>query len=243
MPYYKTVGIVLRRTNFGEADRILTLLTPEGKLRVVAKGVRRIKSRLAGHLELFGEVSIMCAKGRNLDIITSARLIGSAESLNRDYSGLAKAFLFAEMIDRLVDESMPHQELYDQFKTVLGRLIEDGANAQLELLFKLQLLATLGYRPQLDGCTICHSRSADQAYYLSAQVGGIVDAGCRPVDSNAMSLSQIKLWRLILTQPLSKIQQLTGAMEAAVASLPLCDDFYDYTFGKRFHSSQFLSAA
>src|SRR5438045_828289 len=105
MAFYKTTGIVLRRMNLGEADRIITILTRDhGKVRAVAKGVRRIKSRMAGHLELFGAVELMFAEGRNLDIITSARLMRSAELLSDTPKTLGYAFLLTEMLDRLIDE-------------------------------------------------------------------------------------------------------------------------------------------
>ena len=70
-PSYLTKGIVIGRTNFGEADRIVRFFTPDrGKLSAIAKGIRKIKSRSGGHLELFGEVSLMLATGRGLDIVT-----------------------------------------------------------------------------------------------------------------------------------------------------------------------------
>src|ERR687885_415233 len=82
---YRTEAIILRRSDFGEADRILTLYTPRyGKRRAIAKGVRKTTSRLAGHVELFTRVQLRLAEGRNLDIVTQAQIIAPYRALRED---------------------------------------------------------------------------------------------------------------------------------------------------------------
>ncbi|MBW3538260.1 DNA repair protein RecO [Candidatus Parcubacteria bacterium] len=239
MAYYKTAGIVLRRTNLGEADRIVTFITPEfGKLRAVARGVRRIKSRLAGHLELFGEVQLMLATGRSLDVITSARLERSAEAISGDYGRLSASYLFAEMIDRLAGEGHPQPQLYDCARSSYAELVGRGADGLLELWFKLRLASVLGYRPHLDSCTLCREQAGEE-YWFSCEAGGIVCRSCSTT-RRPLSPNQIKLWRLLLDHPLEPVRRVQGAAAAAAASLAVCDEFYDYTFGKRFKSSQLL---
>ncbi|HSH31825.1 MAG TPA: DNA repair protein RecO [Candidatus Saccharimonadales bacterium] len=243
MAYYQTVGIVLRRTNLGEADRIITFLAPElGKVRAVARGVRRIKSRLAGHLELFGEVDLMLAEGRSLDVITSARLQRPAEAMASDYGRLAAGYMLAEMLDRLVGEGAAGRELYESTRAGYLDLINQGASQLLELWFKLRLASALGYRPQLNRCTLCQGQPASQAYFFSSEAGGIVDGSCASSRRHPMTPNQIKLWRLLLVAPLERVRRLEGAAEAAAASLGTCDAFYDYTFGRRFTSSQLLGS-
>jgi DNA repair protein RecO (recombination protein O) len=244
MSYYKTEGIVLRRTNLGEADRIITFLTPDhGKLKAVAKGVRRIKSRMAGHLELFSRVNLMLATGRNLDIITSARLADAVNANPADYNNVSYGYLFAEMLDRLLDEGVENTELYQTVQTAYAHLAASGPSALLELAFKLRLLNGLGYHPYLDGCTVCHTATSDVDYYFSLSAGGIVDANCVIDRSHPLSLNQIKLWRLILAHPLEQVKGLTGAEAEAATTLLLANDFYDYTFGKRFISQELLGHA
>jgi DNA repair protein RecO (recombination protein O) len=244
MASYKTTGIVLRRSNFGEADRIVTFLTPDrGKIRVVAKGVRRIKSRMAGHLELFNTVEIMLAEGRNLDIITSARLQRSADAIVQDYERMGHGYLFAEMVDRLVEDDHAHPELFDQLDVVYQRLGEEGINVLTELHFKLNLLDTLGYRPHLEACAVCHNHDETQTYYISPAAGGMVCANCTSLRSLPMTSNHIKLWRLALNHPVDQLAVVKDAGVLAQETMPAVDEFYDYTFGKRFKSQQFLTRA
>src|SRR6266545_1847942 len=78
---YRTEAVIIRRADFGEADRVLTLITPQGKRRVVAKGARKTTSRLAGHIELFTHATLLLAVGRNLDIVTQSVILHSFQTL------------------------------------------------------------------------------------------------------------------------------------------------------------------
>ncbi len=241
MSQVKTEGIVLRRSNFGEADRVITFLTPDrGKVRAVAKGVRRIKSRMAGHLELFGSVEIMLASGRNLDVITSARLTRSADSILADYERVGYGYLFAEMTDRLLEDEQSHPELYASLTESYEYLAEQGVDRLVELFFKLRLLDALGYWPHLSNCTVCHQEITEQ-FYFAPIAGGVVDAGCTTDRSLPMSVNQIKLWRLVLSNPLDKLRKIAQVQALAEETLAHCHEFYDYTFGKRFRTHQFLA--
>jgi DNA repair protein RecO (recombination protein O) len=243
MAYYKTEGIVLRRTNLGEADRIITFLTPDhGKLKAVAKGVRRIKSRMAGHLELFGHVNLMLATGKNLDVITSARLSKSADNITSDFDRVSYGYLYAEMIDRLLDEGVENPELYRQVSEVFGLLGDHGSDGLLELGFKLKLLGALGYRPHLGGCTNCHREDASVDYFFSLSGGGLTCSDHATDRTKRLSHNQIKLWRLLLDHNIEQIRQLTGSVAEAAQTLAIINEFYDYTFGKRFTAQEMIGS-
>lgn len=240
MAIYPTSGIIIGRHNVGEADRIIVVLTPErGVIRGVARGVRKIKSRLAGHLELFCESELMLAEGRNLDVITSARLIRHLDIAD-DYDRMRLAYLCAEMVNRLGTDSGHHEGLYALLSAAYAGLA-DGADATLELWFKLRLLDCLGYRPELRGCMICQANGGEHEYLFNVELGGLVDLGCSTPGNHALTHDQIKLWRLMLERPLATVRGLDGAELLAVATLPVCNEFYDYTFGKRFRSSEVLT--
>jgi DNA repair protein RecO (recombination protein O) len=241
MATYSTRAIIIGRHNFGEADRVVVLLTPDrGVIRGVAKGVRKIKGRLAGHLELFSESDIMLAEGRNLDVVTSARLVRHL-AVGDDYDRMRLAYLVAEMVNRLSSEEEPHPGLYDLVRDVYEELAVGAPDATLELWFKLRLLDRLGYRPGLDDCMICHTAAADRKYAFNVELGGIVDAGCSTPGNVALTQEQIKLWRLMLANPLGAVRRVEAAGALATATLPVCNQFYDYTFGKRFRSSEVLT--
>jgi len=234
-PSYATKGIIIGRTNFGEADRMVRFFTPDrGKVSAVAKGIRRIKSRAGGHLELFGEVSLMLARGRNLDVVTSARLLWYPHQLTGDYDRLGLAFAIAVAVDRLTEPDQATPALYTVIREALGALDEGGATTLIELWFKLRLLDTLGYRPELGGCTVCGQNAADITYAFSPERGGIVCASdTSPLDT-VMSASQIKFWRLLSDYPFATIAHVAGATELATATLSLCDGFFEHHLGRAF---------
>jgi len=236
MASYQTTGIVIGRTNFGEADRVIRLLTPDhGKLSAVAKGVRKIKSKSGGHLELFGEVKLVLATGRNLDVITSARLAWYPHSLALDYSRLGLAYAFASMMDRLAQEHHEQPELYRHLQEAL-RCIEEGATGPLiELWFKLRLLNVAGYRPELMQCVICGQASDNLVYQFDAARGGIVCPADAAATSRPIDTRTIKLWRLLSDHPYATVRQIQEAEGLATASLLLCDEFYEHHIGKAFH--------
>ncbi len=120
---YRTHAVVLRRHNIGEADRVLTLFTPtHGKVRAVAKGVRRLKSRLAGHVELFSRVDVLLAHGRSLDIVTQAEVRDPFLSLRDDLWKAAYASYVAELVDRFAEERHEGPESRVLFDVLVGAL-------------------------------------------------------------------------------------------------------------------------
>lgn len=240
MPIYKTSGLVLKRTNLGEADRIITFFTPDyGKLKAVARGVRKIRSRQAGHLELFCEVDLMLAVGRNLDVVASARLLKHYSGVSSDYSHLRLGYLMAEMTDKLTGERSPQPAILELLRKSYQVLDQEEPTPSLELGFKLKLLDLLGYRPNLDECLVCHRPiKPDQSgrYFFNFELGGIVDGACSRTELVAsIKPSQIKSWRQILTS-----QDLLNLPVASTSDLGICDRFYDYVFGVRFKSGQLL---
>jgi DNA repair protein RecO (recombination protein O) len=239
MALYKTNAIIIGRHNFGEADRVMVLLTPDrGVIRAVAKGVRRIKSKLAGHLELFCESELMLAEGRNMDVLTSARLIHHT-SIADDYDKMKLAYLISEMVGRLGSDG-EHPGLYELVQQANAALTEKP-DAVLELWFKLRLLDRLGYRPELGACMICHTSAPNRKYRFNVELGGIVDEGCATPASQPVTTEQIKFWRLLLGQPIGIIRRVDNAAVLAAATMPLCNLFYDHTFGKRFRSAEVLA--
>jgi DNA repair protein RecO (recombination protein O) len=237
-PIYSTTAIVIGRTNFGEADRVIRFLTPDrGKVSAVAKGVRKIKSRSGGHLELFGEVALMCASGRNLDTITSAQLLWYPHKLVGDYGRLELAFLMARATDRLVEPGLPAPALYDVVREGLEALDNGEVGPVVELWFKLRLLSTLGYRPDLGGCIVCSMHSDAASYYFSPERGGIVCAADADALDTPMSALQIKFWRLLCDYTYGTIAHVIDAASLATDTLPLCDAFYKHHLGKQFRPS------
>lgn len=149
---YKTEGIIIRRLNFGEADRIITIFTKNyGKIKAVAKGIRRIKSRRASSLELFNHSVIFLRQGRNLDLISEAQLKGSFAHLKKNLHKVALAFKICEIVDQLTREGQTQKEVFHLLGSYLSRLNrQDRVGVETEQMtknFEVNLLQILGFLP------------------------------------------------------------------------------------------------
>lgn len=161
---YRTEAVVLRRTDYAEADRLLTLYTPQfGKRRVIAKGVRKTSSRLAGHIELFTRVQLMLAEGRNLDILTQAEIIAPYRMLREDLERISYAYYIAELLDKLTTDEEGQSPAYGLLVETLDALDHAPRPELAVRRFELRLLGVLGYRPNLFKCSSCQERLTEAA--------------------------------------------------------------------------------
>ena len=201
---YKTAAIVLRQRKLGEADKILTLYTPNyGKLDAVAKGVRRPTSKLAGHVEPLTYSSFLLAQGRELDIVTQAQTIEAFTPLREQLERTGHALYAAELVDRSTPE---RQEAYPVFRLLLETLRRLAQRDDLETcvrFFEMQLLDELGYRPQLDRCVGCEAPLKPETNYWHAGGGGVLSPTCAAGEPLAqpLSLNALKVLRLLQRGP------------------------------------------
>lgn len=176
---YKTEGVILRRRNIGEADSIFTVLTErEGKFEAVARGVRKARSRMRGHLEPLTHSRLMLARGRSLDVFTQAATIAPYRKVREDLERSALAMYCAELVDRFTVEHAEQPGVFDLLLGVLDAL-EVDAPAHVVRYFELHLLSLSGYDLQLDACALCGGRLAAEETLMSAEAGGLVCGGCR----------------------------------------------------------------
>lgn len=194
---YRTNAIVLRRRDFGETDRIVTVLTQEhGKRRLIAKGSRRPSSRLAGHLEPFCSTRLLIARTRGLDVISQAETIEHFNGLRLGETTIAEAGYLAELVDSLVPDDEEHQALYELLFASY-RLLSTGSNHRpVTFLFEMALLRQLGYRPELSICVVCGS-TIEPAVNGFIPEGGIVCDRCLRMRADALPLqvNSVKLLR------------------------------------------------
>lgn len=233
---YKTTGIVIGRRDLGEADRLVALITPDyGKLRVVVRGARKAKSRLGGHVELFSKTDLVLASGKSLDVVTGARLVSFPHGLLDRPEALSLAYEMAKALDRLIEEHHEAHQIFALTDEALTAAADPKADlVVVELAFKLRLSDALGYRPELSHCMSCHQGSAEAGYRFEPVRGGLVCGECAGVGAKAVSIPQIKLWRLLLTHHISQVGELGGAGEAARETLPLANEFIEHHVNYRF---------
>jgi DNA repair protein RecO (recombination protein O) len=147
-------AIVLKRSDVGEADRLLTLLTTQkGKIRAVAKGARKPSARKTGHVELFNCVELQLSVAREIDIVTQAQTLEPFLRVRDDLDRLSYAYYFAEITDRFVEEEIEHSEVYELMLDALHWIETTDHLSRTARYFEMQLLDALGYRPQLHVCT------------------------------------------------------------------------------------------
>ncbi|HDS11560.1 MAG TPA: DNA repair protein RecO [Candidatus Wirthbacteria bacterium] len=180
MPNYTVEAIVLKRYNFAEKDRILTLLTPNhGKIRAIAKGVRRPGSKLAGHLELFSHTKIFLATGRNLDIITQAQLLEANHAWESNLGFISWSFYLAEIVEKVTAEREENYPLFRLYRQVSNALKTSHRPEILVSYFEMRLLDILGYCPNLHNCCDCGSDLDRANFGLHQQRQGFLCCDCR----------------------------------------------------------------
>lgn len=184
---YRTEGVVIRQMPLGEADRILTLCSPDmGKVRAVAKGVRRAKSRLGGHLELLNRASVSVAIGRNLDTISEAYAISTFSGIRDDLQRVSRGLYVAELVDCFSFEGNGNHAMYSLLLGTLHRL-ESGNNlAMLTRWFEMRLLECSGYMPELVHCVECRNWLEPADHLFASESGGALCQNCRVSSSGAL---------------------------------------------------------
>ena len=199
---YRVEAIVLKRTDYGEADRLLTLFTPDlGKLRAIAKGARKPSSRKSGHVELFTHTHLLVAKGKQLDVVTQADTLDAFLPLRDNLERVGYAYYLAELVDRFSEEgdaasrggtrsdlksSLPRDDAAEENRAVFDLLLHalavlGDSTSEPDLLarfFELRLLQYVGYRPQLFNCIHCRKVIEPIDNYFSAEAGGVLDPDC-----------------------------------------------------------------
>jgi DNA repair protein RecO (recombination protein O) len=191
MPTYVTEGVILRRVDYGEADRILTVLTREhGKIGVIARGVRRAGSRLAAHTDLFAHSTMQLARGRGeLDVLTEAQTFGAAAPL-ADARRAACAAVCAELADRVLESNHPDGETFELVVQALSDCTDAARDPRAALVWLTRrMIDRLGYAPQLHECASCGAPLPEARAWFSAVAGGLLCDRCADADPGAVECS------------------------------------------------------
>ena len=196
---YVTDAIVLSRFDLGEADRVLTLVTPEyGKLKAIAKGVRRQKSRLGGSLEPFAELRVQLARGRTFDVVTQVTVNHAWLRLRDSLESAATAWYLAELADRSLEERHAAEPLYALLRRAYELLDAGMDPGRVARWYEMHLSDELGVRPELERCVECDRvLEPDDTFRWVPPLGGVLcqrDPG-PPVQRTRISLEALKLLR------------------------------------------------
>jgi len=210
---YRTEAIVIRRSDFGEADRLLTLFSADrGKIRAIGKGARKPQSRKTGHVELFMRSKFLIAEGRDLDIVTQAEMVEAYPALRDDLLRSTYASYAVELLDRFTVDDDPHRDIFDILAAALGWFAAMPADELLlpARYYELRLLSLTGFQPRLFNCLHCGEPIQEQDQFFSVDLGGLICPDCVAVDPRARPISAVavKVMRYLQTRPWSAVEQL-----------------------------------
>ncbi len=194
---YVTDAIVLSRFDLGEADRVLTLITPShGKLKAIAKGIRRPSSRLGGSLEPFAELSVALARGRTFDVVTEVRVGHAWLRLRDSLESAATAWYLAELADRSLEERHAAEPQYAMLHRAYELLDAGMAPGRVARWYEMHLADELGQRPEVDRCVECDRMlEASESFRWVPPLGGVLCGRCPgpAADRTALSLEALKV--------------------------------------------------
>ncbi len=213
---YVTDAIVLSRFELGEADRVLTVLTPEyGKLRIIAKGVRRQKSRLGGSLEPFAELRIALTQGRTFQHVTQVSVEHAWLRMRDSLESAATAWYLAELAERSSEDGGVAEPLYTLLRRAYELLDSGMAPGRVARWYEMRLADELGQRPEVDRCVECDRMlEAEGSFRWVPMLGGVLCERHSPPPPPA--------WRVDLSLEALKLLKAYQRMDAeALAGLRL----------------------
>jgi DNA repair protein RecO (recombination protein O) len=198
---YQTEAFIIKKTKLGEADRILTLYTPHlGKIQAFAKGVRRPRSKLSGHLELLTHSQVSLAKGKNIDTVIGSQTINGFLPLKSDLGLTSYALYVTELVNQFTADHAEDKSLFDLLIETMNSLCLGGNKELLLRYFELHLLNEVGYRPQLENCVSCQLPLINSDGYFCPSAGGVLCPVCSHSRSSSYPISTNGLEILRLLQ-------------------------------------------
>jgi len=240
---YQTEAIIIKKTKLGEADRILALYTPHlGKIQVVAKGVRRPRSKLSGHLELLTHSLVSLARGRNLDTVTGSQTINSFLPLKSDLWLTSCALYVTELVNQFTADHVENYPLFQVLRETLTELCRAN-NRELTLrYFEIHLLNEVGYRPQLQQCVACRTPLEPTTNSFCPGVGGMLCPNCSPSQpfSYPLSVNTQKVLRLLQNSDYSTVSRLKIDAELSRELEKVMGNYLKYLLEREIKSAAWL---
>jgi DNA repair protein RecO (recombination protein O) len=241
---FRVEAVVLRHADWGEADRILTLYTRErGKVRAVAKGARKIRSRKAGHLEPFTHVTLQLAKGRDLLIVTQADTLDAYLALGADLVKTGYASYVVELLDRFTyEDESENQAIFRLLTESLSRIASEADPWLAMRYYEVRLLDLLGFRPHLFECANCGEQIRAVNQFFSAAAGGVLCPKCGTGLPGAWSVSMeaLKVFRHMQRSPYAEAQRARPEPKIRNELEGLIQRYLTYLLERGLNSPEFI---
>ena len=240
---YTTEAIVLKKMKLGEADSILTMYTCNfGKLKAVAKGERRPKSKLGGHVESLVYSKMSLARGRNLDIVTQVQTIEGFMPLRHDLWRISYALYIAELTNKFTAEEIESYPTFNLLHNVLSWLCTTN-NAKIALrYFEMHLLTYSGYCPELHRCLNCNNELQPITNYFSPRVGGVLCPQCRDygLGTKPISVDALKVLRFVQKTDCLQADRLKINPGLSFELEQIMEHYIEHLLGEQINSTRWL---
>jgi len=238
----KCEGIVIRTTNYGETNKIVTLYTREwGKVGVMARGAKKPNSRLAAVTQLFTYGYFLVQKSNGLGGMQQGEMITPMRSIKEDIFLTAYASYIIDLLDKSTDERKPNPFLFELLYQTLN-LINEGYDAEIIVhIFEMKMLNTLGLYPVLNQCSVCGNTEGH--FSFSIREGGLICHQCLEKDPYHIKISEaaVKLLRLFYYFDLSRIGNISVKPETRADLKKVIDAYYEEYSGLNLKTKRFLN--
>lgn len=223
---FRTPALILKRRDFGEADRLLTVITPvHGKFDVIAKGARKAISTKTGHVELFTRADMLISRGRDLDIASQAEMVEPYLPLREDLTRGAYASYVAELVDRFIAENEEDSRVFNLLDDTFKRISFDIDPRLAVRYYEMRLLDLVGFRPELNECVMSREPILPEDQFFSFAEGGVVCPSQAHHSANLtpITMTGLKLMRHMQRSAYSHVQslQVSPALHAEVERILL----------------------
>jgi DNA repair protein RecO (recombination protein O) len=249
MPHLSSRAIMLRATEHGDYDKIITFFTVRrGKISVIAKGAKKSIKRFAGVLELFSVLNLVWSygRGRGLPILKEALLVNPFEEIRTNITRTAYASCWCELVYAWMEQGQRQVSLYRLLEYTLEQLNSGNLSEHtLHITFQLRFMTMIGFRPNFDHCNICRTpleRFGRPIVVFDVRRGGVLCDKCAPEKGGPfyLSMGTVKLLCWALNAPTGKLNRLRFSRQAIGESLMALEAFVPYYLGKETKSLKFL---
>ena len=210
---YSVEALVVRASDFGEADRLITLLTPfAGLVRAVARGARKPKSRIGGNVDLLRHIKVSVNEGRSLHSVSQVQSISNLRGLHSSLEKMSTGLYMAELAEKFSVEGGSNPALFNQLVRMLQVLDSEPLHSLMPRWFEVQVLRINGFLPAISQCVDCGSELEPQGHVFSPARGGIVCPDCRASEGDVLlpaSLNTVKLLRHMARAQWDAVRPLT----------------------------------
>jgi DNA repair protein RecO (recombination protein O) len=237
-------AVVLRHSELGEADRLLTLYTRQfGKTRAIAKGARKIASRKAGHIEPFTHVRLQLARGRDMFIVTQADTVDAYLSLRDDLILTGQASYVMELLDRFTyEDETENSPIFRLLTDTLSRLASRLDPWLVIRYYEMRLLDHLGFRPQLFECANCRREVKAEDQFFSFSAGGVICPRCGRGLPNlhGVSVNTLKYLRHFQRSGFGEASRARPSLEVQREAESLMQGYFTYLLERELNTPGFL---